>query len=47
MIRVMSNLTINGLHHRVGFAANGYLSLHILFRERFQCLEKILPALLP
>src|ERR1035438_7183016 len=26
MIRVMSNLTINGLHHRVGFAANGYRS---------------------
>src|ERR1700730_9326862 len=35
MVGVVSNLAIDGLHHRMGFSTNGYRPLEIVVRERF------------
>src|SRR5258705_10614011 len=47
MVGVMSKLAINGLHDRMGFAANGHRTLQILLGERSKRSEYTLPALFP
>src|SRR5579872_1945861 len=47
MIRVMRNLAVDGLHDRVGFAADGDGSDEIGIGKRLQRLENAVPALFP
>src|SRR5262245_58222945 len=47
VIRVMRNLTVDGLHHRVVLAANLNGSHELLRRQRLNRFEDALPAFVP